>query len=145
MSARCIAAAVLVLGGCEPAPSDGWTRQPLAGGAYTLAVPPGMACSDGRGVDSAVARCTGDGLDLALDWGRYGGVPLGTPAEAERVGGRDVTVARDAGMAVYHFEAEPIDLGDGTFTDATTLTVHARCSGQDTCETARRIVRTVRF
>lgn len=135
-----------LVGGCGPTTPDGWTRQPMADGAYSLAVPSGVTCSHETGVDSDVARCAGGGLDLALDWGRYGGVPPGAEGlRTERVGGRDVVVARELGVTVYHFETEPVGLGDGTFADAVTLTAHARCGTEPACETARQIVRSVRF
>ena len=122
----------------------------ILGLTLVLAAPSALAAdckgSAEPGIDSDVARCVGDGLDLALDWGTYGGVPPDADVVAtERVGGRDVTVTRDLDVLVVHFEAEPVDVGDGSVRPPPTLTLHVRCRTEAACETARQIVRTVRF
>ena len=146
-SAAAMLAALLLSTGCTPgdAPTpDRWTRQPIAEGAYSLALPPDTRCVPLQGIDSDVARCDGDGLRLLLDWGVYGGVPTGD-VETERVGGREVRFRAEEDGFTAGFVVPPIDNGDGTVSPSDALVLRVECRTEAACETAREIVRTVRI
>ncbi|MDT0631410.1 hypothetical protein [Rubrivirga litoralis] len=134
----------LLLASCAARTPEGWTRYDLADGAYSLAVPPEAEREAVQGIDSQVDQFTLPGLRLDLDYGAHGGAPP-EGGETERVGGRTVVVAREPGGVGAWFEVEPVDHGDGTVSPSPALTVHAVCETEAACETARRIVRTVRF
>ena len=130
------------LAACGPATPDGWARHDL--GAYSLAVPPEVERVAVQGIDSQFDQFALPGLRLDLDYGVYGRQPP-EDAQAEWVGGRSMLVADEPGGVGAWFEVEPVDHGDGTVSASPALTVHAACETEATCETARRIVRTVRF
>ena len=116
----------------------------MAGGAYSLALPTGVRCVPLQGIDSDVAQCDGDDLQLTLDWGMHGGVPTGD-VETERVGGREVRFQREGDGFVAGFVVPPVDNCDGTVSPADALVAHAECRTEAACETAREIVRTARL
>ena len=137
--------ALLLLSACAPATPAGWTRHDLADGAFSLAVPPGLAREAAQGIDSYVARFVAPDLQVEVDYGRYGGLPPDIAVQVERIGGRAVEIAEREGEIWARFEAPPREGGGGVLEPTDGLVLHIASARPEACEQGREVIRSVRF
>jgi hypothetical protein len=145
----------------SPAMPDpvGW-RRVQATGRYSLAVPPSLERRYRQGVDSAVDQFIGDGIQLNLDYGLYGGgfSPDEPGVRTERLPGdgralRWTVRAADAAETQFRtiFTARLSDPEQPPPTSpfppppGPGLTITLHCQTAELCEIGPTIARSVRF
>jgi hypothetical protein len=133
----------------QPTPA-GWTRQMVAVGGYSIALPPGVQGGPEQGVDSLIAEYRNADFRISFDFGMYGAPPdcRAHPCSTIRIDDLPATLARaevppaDGRGSPSHWLHLRIPLsGPSEFS----LVAYANCATAAGCDTALRIFQTIDF